>query len=72
MKKPTEQEIRDAIAEFSKGTSRQRNDLYEFLNDKLGVELKTRNYSDARSNEAKFSCNDEKEVDYVVKKILDM
>lgn len=44
MKNITRDDIRAAIAEFCEGISRQRKDLYIFLNKKFGINLNVYNY----------------------------
>lgn len=68
------QKILEAIKEYCEThTSKQREDLYAYLNEKLGLDLKVLDYKDKRTEPARFACDEEAqkwETDYVVNKIL--
>ena len=66
--------IKQAIKEYCEThESRQREDLYNYLNDKLNLDLKVSDYKDERTDPARFACDEEKqewETYYIVNKIL--
>jgi len=68
--------IKQAIKEYCEThTSRQREDLYDYLNKKLNLNLKALDYSDERIDHARFACDEEAqewETDYIVNKILQL
>lgn len=61
-----------AIESFCENnTSRQRADLYDYLNNELGLDLKAYDY-DGTSDRARFACDQaaqKHETDYVVSKL---
>jgi hypothetical protein len=66
--------IKNKIQEYCNShTSRQREDLYDYLNKKLGLDLKVLDYKDKRREPARFACDEksqEWETNYIVNKIL--
>ena len=67
-------EILKAINEYCENyTSRQREDLYSFLNKKLNLNLEVLNYKDMRTDPARFACDkkaQEWETNYILDKLL--
>ena len=54
-------------------TSRQRGDLYDYLNEKLNLNLEVLDYKDKKKDKAKFACDEKSqkwETDYIVNKIF--
>jgi len=68
------QKILKTIKEYCENnTSRQREDLYAYLNEKLGLDLNVLNYKNKRTDPPRFACDEEAqewETDYIVNKIL--
>ena len=68
--------IRKAIQEYCNShISRQRKDLYYYLNEKLDLDLKILDYKDKRTDSARFACDEESqewETNYIVNKILEL
>jgi len=53
-------EIKQAIKEYCENnTSRQRKNLYDYLNEKLNLNLEVLNYKDKRTDSARFACDEE-------------
>ncbi len=67
--------IKKAIQEYCNlHISRQRKDLYDYLNQKLNLNLEVLNYKDKRTDPARFACDEEAqewETNYIVNKILE-
>ena len=64
---------RAAIEKFcDTQTTRQRDALYDFLNKELNITISRSvyNYSDGRSEYARFECTNEDEVNNVVKRVV--
>ena len=68
----TEEKVLAAIEMFCiSNKSRQREDLYKFLNTSLGLSLNVYDY-DGTNDHARFACDkvsQQHETDYVIKKL---
>jgi len=70
----TKEKIFKAIQEYCNNNSnRQREDLYDYLNSKLNLNLEVLNYKDKRTDPARFACDKEAqewETNYIIDKLL--
>ena len=68
------QDILKTIKIYCKNnSSRQREDLYNYLNNELNLNLKVLDYKDERTDPARFACDKEAQVwetNYIVDKLL--
>lgn len=65
--------VKKAIKKFCEGNStRQRDVLYDVLNKEFEIELErpVYDYSDKRSDAARFECGNKDEVNWVIDRVI--